>query len=1433
MTRLTGFILLMLLALTGCLPQAKQQSCGSGSVFNSSSRECVPITSGGTTNGVSITARSPAVTSLSVARTQSIASQFTVTVNDSLNQGYLIRWLLYPPTGATFNGNPLLINSASYNLFPNSAKAGGLDVGVWTLSAEIMNSSGVTLLTSAQWVINVTSDPTPTLSYHTGAPTSSRLTTDAVSTFVTGVMVNDTAFTATNWRLSWYYDGQLMKSGSSSGCKAPVATPGCAFNSSTTHTSFTTSNLLAVDDPPIQVVGPHTIRAELTNTAGTSVFDSKEWTVYVYAPNMPQVTATSGPVIGIVSTAIDGITIANGGFRVNGASLYDPANGAGAFCVTINNSAGSGSGVALQFKRDNGIDIGARVFAPPPAIPRICLDDIPLVASTLTFNLTNSNIGELRTIQAFLVDLGTNNTVASGGWTISVRPKNTAPVANNPGPIPSNLVIANPLPFNPGGSFVVQLQDVPQTYSFTATDDDTTSSDNMSIAYFIDGVALDGTNNYPGTTVVTPDCTHAAGVGPTGTLRMQCPIAIPSYNTTGRVDPRSRTYTITARATDMSVNGVAPLISNTLSWTAITVNPNSPAITQTDPAVANDLAGNVCTPTTPTDVLCPSLGNSYVSTLAAPLVKIVSATEGDDVIFNVLVRDNQRDDFRIGLIRLESGTCAAPGSFQVVTPSYLVTRSDDSFGHRVSIQHSIPQNTVVGAASAAVTYCVTVTDQLPDFNSDAVQNQGNAITQTITLNVNNNNPFPVWTGPVAPALAAVIDVMTGMPLTLDPGVITDASTSDGTTPTYQWEISTDAGATWFEIVGSTQRVLTWTPPAALAGLPLQIRLCMGDNGTGNDVSLCVGDAAAPAFRVVGPWTGVEGKTNTVTKNALTPTANGEVATWYDATEREMFMVYINKNGVNADSIVVEKYDVALDGTISAAAAQTLQFPSEDPDIAVAYDASRLSVVGQTITTGAPAKTYRGLYISYVTQFSPSIAPALRVRHVDLTDDLMLFDYDGVVYETDNTTDNITVASPAANTVEVTVASAVFDAGETVIINGVPLTPIDFASAPAAACEFETESALATPHTVDQVASNIENAFLTCTDERVFAAAGSTAANVWTISNFPEDFVDINYSLYLGKAGDIMLHGTTLVIPYLDNVNSGKLSVAMVQTTTGAGAFLSGALGNIDNPDRSQLPVHSQVAASVQSLELANSYGNSGTFDVALTTTANGLNAHRLTFTAPSTITLTNSVLNVFGTGVFVEKPRIATGPSATNNHVFILAQDAISVANELNFARISAATYTIPSGLPMIPLDGVHEQTMELTDYRIRALAGNKRAALAVRTDDGVNRDMLVSLIKPIVPSSDIAMVRPVGDSGLDYPKIQSALPAAFPSIGLSPSFNFTVGNIGSLASDNNTESVVVLYPTVVAPGLSASFINVAEEAISATEVDAAVPSKFQPPYVK
>ncbi|MFP5458254.1 MAG: hypothetical protein ACLGG7_05925, partial [Bacteriovoracia bacterium] len=688
MKRITLFLSLMTLFLVGCLPTAKEQACQNGSVFNSTSRSCVPITASGTTSGISINSRSPIVSNVTVAQTQTASTLFNVTIVNPLNQGYEVRWMLYPPSGVSYPSSPIQVNSnlasSNYSLIPASL---GLQPGLWTLTAEIFTLPAQQLATSAQWALTVTTNPVPQLAINTALTavvgTSASFRTNELAPTQFSVDVIDTAPAPTAWNLYWSFDGQAS---------TPAAfTSGSGNASGRSQTFFSTAASPFSNDNPL-TVGPHIVRAELRSPSG-SVYDTLEWTIFAVAPNMPQMpsAAPPRPSSSAIVSAIDGVNIQSNGFRLNDTSLYSPAAGSGAFCVAVDTSVGSGGGVSIRFKA-NGNVITEQIFMAPSTY--LCLDDF---APTFSVALQNPNVGEFQTISAEIVDLGTATVAFTVNWGLSVRPRNTPPVAT----LPSG--VANP---------IFLLQDTAGSYTFLLQDTDTPNSDNMDITFFIDGLAMDGVNRFAGTNQVTPDCSHVGypiapdvtpGSGPTGAARLSCIVSIPSYDSNGRINPLNKTYTLSAQARDRSVNGAAAQTSNLVTWTVRPLNPTAPLIKQTAPTIApqgtnESTASFIKTLANPSLILDPTNGT------------VPHIPEGTDIVFNVLVDDTERDHFTIQIDRCTNVACS---TVQPAISPTLVTRNSSDLGRRVNLTYNIPHDTITGLATATVRYRLSVKDVLP------------------------------------------------------------------------------------------------------------------------------------------------------------------------------------------------------------------------------------------------------------------------------------------------------------------------------------------------------------------------------------------------------------------------------------------------------------------------------------------------------------------------------------------------------------------------------------------------------------------------------------------------------------------------------------------------------------------------------------------------
>lgn len=1452
----SGLLLSILVMLAGCLPQAKQQSCGQGNVFNSTSRTCVPITSGGQTSGVSIAGRNPALSNFTVSANSATVLNFAVSINNPLNQGYDIQWKLYSPTGV-LSPNLAFPTVGAVSFTPQNAFQG--ETGLWTLAAEIVSNPGNVLITQTQWFITAIAAATPSLSKVSGSPLSVA-TTPSPTNY--GVNVSNPAGSPTV--VVWYYNGVQQTS-------VMTANGSIAYNS--TKEFFSLTNDITNDNPPL-LSGPASIRAELrANNAFGAIFDQVEWTVFVNPPNFANISAVSpDPTATLI--ALNGVSLQNQGIR-SGSSFLTATDICGyvapicqsnnSFCVDVNSHLGS-TGVAgnvrVSFYRNGATGTLIAQQTVTSSGQKICLGKIT-GAPIFSMSLQNPNVGEFQTVVAVVTD--NNQSVATVNWPVSVRPTNTPPIASQQSPLS-------------GSTPVEHLVGASRTYTVNVQDDDHPNTASHTYQWSFEGTLLNGVNFFPGTTVVTPNC---QGLGITS-----CDITIPTYNLGGRLNPVTNVdveYTVSVQATDPGIStpdySAAPLSSNMVTWKA---KPFTRGTTPSATAPSIAAAGiSTCTPYRSSDVCNPgaTLPNSFIALATSPNTPLpvngsgqftTILSEGENIVFNILVQDDDRDNFDINIQCVPNGVSVCPTNPIVTNQS--VTRVNDSYGQRVIVNYPISQSTIIGAAQGAVTYRVTVNDRTnfissllgdPQVISEIAVNK-TATRDFVVNQINNVNPAP-QSAPGAiqiPAIASTGDVVVGHPFTIDPGAVIDNSTSDGSTILYQWQVSKDGGAIWNDITGSTQRVLKWTPGINSVNDNLQLRLCLGDDGFGNAVSSCGTGGGA----TIGVWN-VLPRVNSLL--AAGGNTSGDVATHFykDGTRQEFYTAYPISN-----TIVVEKYRFNSDSDLELV--KTIRFNTENTT--TSYPASKISLESKTVTTGG--KTYRGLYVSYVTQQTVPVAvsPRLRVRYLDITDeDDLIFSYSGVynsqcvdsvnrVFTECTTSFSTSTDSTRDATITVTDPTG-FPDGSYIAINGLkmfsvvagtysnysgdPTRGLGWKQGAGGRCEFTGFGPYpaAAPDT-QEMAELLASAYQECLtvsggDRRHISGltVGSNPADsFFTLSPMPAMHVDMDFPIALARVGDVMVHNNVVAIPYLDNNNSGKLAIAAIRLndTYNYGGVASTESGNNFAAAASSVPIN----ASADSLDLANSYADVGSFDVALVNSLNRLDYHR--FTIAATATSANVALvagstrtNVFSSTTAVSKPRIATGLAAVNNHVFILAQDELDVNKELRFARIKNSNASIEV---FSPLDPLHVQAKNLKDYRIQADncgTNSNGALLAAYTN--TNLSLLSALRTPnggaaqtgLLISPDFSLDPSLVVGGFDYPILSNG--GATSSISLSKSFTLTgVGQAGAIANENQVCSMSVAHAGALS--VQSSMINVQPTAIQATKVqNSPVDGLFQPAFIK
>ncbi len=1434
-----GLILSILLVLAGCLPQAKQQSCGQGNVFNSTSRTCVPVTSGGQTSGVSIAGRNPSVSNFTISRTSGTSLNFSVSINNPLNQGYSINWMLYAPNGTSSQISSGGSGSASFipAIVFNSSS-----IGVWTVAAEIMSSPGNVLVTQTQWFLNVVETPTPTLDKTTNPPLS--ISNNPLPTSFS-VQVNNPGNTS-NLAVVWYYNGVQDSS---------VSTTSAAIFPNS-RTLFNPAYLSLLSDKPPLLTGPATIRVELRqSTAFGNLYDFVEWPLFVNPPIFPTISNPL-PILGTALSGINSITLANGGIKNSGT----PLTVANAFCVTVSSGMGStnaAGSVRVEYSKNAGAPVAIYVVPSPGG--QICLGTTLSNFNNFSLALTNPNVGEVQTVVAKVID--NNTTIATLSWPVSVLPVNTPPTISKDSPTG-----AGPFTHLVGtsSSYSINVQDNEHPDQVTAP---------HTYSWYFGGVLMNGTNTYPGTSIRTAACTG------TGVAFKTCTFVMPAYNLNGRLQHNLTNLGIvnTLSVIVQDPGGplgfpAAPLTSTTETWNLKPLLVNTAPIA-TAPVIAPN-GTNTCTPYFNQVVvgqafescgllpLASNRGNSFIAMASSPTtpidIGVTPLNENADIVFNILVEDSERDNFTININCISSTNvpCASPPVHNAT-----VLRTNDSFGRRVIIPYKIHQSSLVGVASGQISYRVTINDQV-NYLTDLIGGNTNLATNIqaqmdfVVATLNNVNPAPSFTpGLQAPVIGSTSDVVIGSPFTIDPGPITDASTSDGVNILYQWQVRnlTTAGA-WKDITGASQRVLKWTPHKDSIGSLLELRLCLGDDGTGNALSACGVS--------VGGWS-INPRANAL-ESTLAGTI-GDSATWTlkDSTRQEFYSAFATTSG----NIIVEKY--RFNSSASLEIVSTIQFKAEKDGASV--DISRLSLKGHSTTVSG--KIYRGLYLSYVTKSTgaPLVDSKMRVRYIDITDtDDLIFSYSGIYWSGclnsgTKVYDSACISSPtiAPFTVNFSITPIVRDislnlsagipAGSQIVINGVKLTSVlpgaytNFLSDPTlgwavgvgAPCEFTGDSV----GNLDHLAEIISESYNACKtnqpDLRFIQGTASFATNVVTFPAMPSMAVDINFPIAFGRVGELIVSNNVLSLPYLDNNEGGKLAVAVVRLKDAAPFNYRGLASEDVGFEYAAAQTYRPLASTVGSQDLATSSSAAGTFDVALVTSLNKINYHRFAITptgtsANYTLDAASTKLNVFDTVSAVEKPRIATGLAATNNNVFILAQDVVA-PNELQFARISPLAW----GMEVFsPLDQNHVQTKSLKDYKISAdnCGGNYNGViLSAYTLSNLS---LISTLRTPSPVNAGVFIYPefFQDpnliNGFDYPVLGAGNITT--GIAIGQSFNLEgVGNAGSVVNENNTCALSVAHSSVLRA--QSTIVNIKPTPINATQVDSTLPNAglFQPAYIK
>jgi hypothetical protein len=1403
-------LLFILLSTTmvGCLPSQKTTQCSSGENFNPATKRCVsnaPVIVG----SIAISAASPA-TSYSVAQNAG-PQNHSITVSDPNGYGYIAKWFLSRSTGLTTN---VASNTLSYSLNPAS-----LPIGIHTLEVILYDSTDTFQITTRQWIVNVSNDPTPELT-NTTTPVSIAVAYDSTA----AINLNATALnpdSSTDVKYEYSIDGI------SQGATALTATPSEVIS-------------LAVD-PSTLTVGAHTVEVILydDSVVPTVFYDYHAWTIVRQQPDLATVTAVA-PDPSVTLEVIDQITLSSGGFDAGGVTD---------FCITFDDASGVDgvSGLTVRFYQGGALLGSVSSLATTTANVTCMNADGALDPS---FTLVNPQIGETKSISARVFDVFSGLELTDPQlplvWSLSVRPQNIRPNIYVDTTNADHDIVCTQTgsPFTTLTNCTV-TQDTALDITVIVEDNDYpdylgADIDHFRIDWFLNGVLEAG-------------CSRAYVYALAD--KYICSLTVPSYDTNGPIDATTSSYTLTTQVTDQTLYPVAGspgLQSNQVSW-AITnvIAANTAPVLQ---AQTNDIVTNP--------------NNTYVYEITTPAIELdntsLTVAEYDTVTFDFSTTDAERDNYRIKLERCTDHALACLST--VVIGTIIVDRDDDSLFDRRTISYVLPDNTVEGTADGdeIAYFKATVTEYL----EDGVTPSGLSDSEIISFNVQDTNYKQEFQNPAtffSPDPTVALYTMTGFPITLDPGTVTDDNVIEGATISYQWEISTDAGVSFNPIPGATEKDLIWTPDASygynLDGTlqSVQIRLCTGDDGFGNTIGtvgeVCTDSGDASVIATPTTWE-VFIIPNTVmtagydAPNAVTKTGGEEVAIWHDPNSAipVTYSAYATTDGY----VVVEKiiHNNQLNDMVGSVFANTLTTNYVvDSVVFSTYfgdntnNATNLSIVGETSDP-----TDASLYISYVAKDVGDGKNKLHVRRLDISEDKTGLTHPGTfgfVYEGLNSA--ISITSPG---VDITKS---VDANQQSVITFSGVTAADAITftfgGTSSAFTLGTNFCTTTCSTTASAASSLAAAINTSTSLVTQGISATASGNDVTLSGVVGGSYDV-LNTQVQDAGDIHIvdvGGSTFywVVPYLDNEESGANQNTVY--------FYAGPVGLMDGPNN---PAHQKVSAlSDQSTEI-ETVSDGDRIMIMTKRTSGVVDIAEYTF-SPYTATRVGTQTNIFNS-MLVTDLRMAAGLDTTNLQLYMMAKSTIT--GELYLVTMTKTNATPgvydfsfgASGISTPPLliedfngDGTNDFNFEidaLASYDISAALADEEFYVSVATTsaDATSPDR-VFFLKGKKDSTNIYRLY-CGPDQITCPSVHyepsgflvEADSRAKPLMMTVVEEDFTKGNAGATTNEN-IKNVVFLNYFIDSDGAGTArtqttIINVEETDTPTTGLD--LTSTSQPAYI-
>lgn len=949
-----GKILFFIFIFVSCLKPEQELQCRSNELFDQNQRKCVKAF-GPTSFTLSITNPQPPESYVASINDSDITH--SVNIKDEFQNGFNLKWVLISTDGSEISlGEDLSIIFSQKNYSP----------GDYKIEARLYDANETKLIEKKVWNVLIIDKNTPSITQDTSSPIS---TTETSGPSIINATINNSGnLSAIQYQWSINGTDVLGQSGVVFGTSYPL--------------SFTFIPSIALDY--YTGLGKYDLTLTLRDAFSQSLHTTSTWNITSELAPFATVGlgqsiafSTTTPSTSETLTLISGIDIASGGlkFDTNSDGSLDNID----ICVQADDVTGVDTqGVHVDFFAEGNL-LGSTNLT--LANTSVCLGDVdPTFSQTLPSTISS----EFKTIKAIVYDkyIGfsskpsyrTYSQLASYTWNVKLRQKNTAPkltivdtnAANSANDAINNIINCDTNKKTDTSYLdceVTQGALSPFSIQVNTEDDDldpTIDFANFKIEFFLNGNLLDGTHP-----LSSSDCFFDFGEI-TSTADYTCAINLNPYNQNGPVNPKNKVYSLSAKVTDKLspyTGGASPSTSNTVSWFLKKINDSNNAI------AINTLTNSGGT------------------------------TEGSTISFDFNVVDSDSDSFLVELYR-------AAEVFPI--ESKIITSQNNLTTKAVSLTHSIPQDTVIGNQSASVLYTVKVTD-IPDNNLAAT-----TASTTINVTINNMNEHPTFnTNQFSPALATNLISFTGVPLSIDPGVIEDVTVTDGKNIKYQWLINIDANrngnftddAGFVAIAGATERQLVWTPGQEIdflnqSGTQAKIKLCIGDDGLidgtsvsknpeGNDscpnnlVALDTSSGNLSNTWDLTIYSNMNGTDGTIHSfNHATYLPYGEVSVWSDDSHSDYIITYMAYIDGTSKNIVIDKMVTHKSGqksgttqTLSGVELNRISFPFA-PQSGGSYLVKDLSITGD--------KNRKLLFISYGTDSIPSSGSLItHIRKINL------------------------------------------------------------------------------------------------------------------------------------------------------------------------------------------------------------------------------------------------------------------------------------------------------------------------------------------------------------------------------------------------------------------------------------------------------------------